>query len=171
MDEKGLLSWDAPEGDWNIMRIGYTCTRSEVSTSSRDWQGNVLDYMDRNAFDYYWNTIVEPILQAAGEKHVGSTLKFMETDSWECGGMNWTDAFADEFRSYCGYDLKLYLPLIAGHVVDNIDTSNAFLADFRKTIAHLVATNHYACFAEHAHQHNMGIQPESAGLMPDRWTV
>ena len=163
MDEKGLLSWDAPEGDWNIMRIGYTCTRSEVSTSSRDWQGNVLDYMDRNAFDYYWNTIVEPILQAAGEKHVGSTLKFMETDSWECGGMNWTDAFADEFRSYCGYDLKLYLPLIAGHVVDNIDTSNAFLADFRKTIAHLVATNHYACFAEHAHQHNMGIQPESAG--------
>ena len=77
--------------------------------------------------------------------------------------MNWTDAFADEFRSYCGYDLKLYLPLIAGHVVDNIDASNAFLADFRKTIGHLVATNHYARFAEHAHQHNMGIQPESAG--------
>ena len=58
MDEKGLLSWDAPEGDWNIMRIGYTCTQSEVSTSSRDWQGNVLDYMDRSAFDYYWNTNV-----------------------------------------------------------------------------------------------------------------
>lgn len=163
MDGEGTLEWDVPAGDWTVMRIGYTCTLAEVSTSSRDWQGNVLDYMDKGAFDFYWDKIVEPILQAAGEKHTGSTLKFMETDSWECGGMNWTDIFADEFRAYCGYDLTRFLPLVGGHVVGNIDTSNAFLADFRKTIAHLVATNHYARFAEHAHQHGMGIQPESAG--------
>lgn len=162
MDEKGALSWDAPQGEWNIMRIGYTCTNSEVSTSSNEWQGNVLDYMSKEAFDYYWNTVVEPIFKAAGD-HVGSTLKFMETDSWECGGMNWTDSFSDEFRAYCGYDLKQYLPLIAGHVVGNVDVSNAFLADFRKAIAHLVANNHYARFAAYAHKNNMGIQPESAG--------
>ena len=29
----------------------------------------------------------------------------METDSWECGGMNWTDKFAEEFKQYRGYDL------------------------------------------------------------------
>lgn len=163
MDDAGVLHWNVPEGKWNIMRIGYTCTQAEVSTSSKGWQGNVMDYMNKDAFDFYWDTVVDPILKAAGEKHVGSTLKYMETDSWECGGMNWTDSFADDFRSYCSYDLKVYLPIIAGHIVGDIDTSNAFLADFRKTIAHLVAVNHYGRFAEHAHQYNMGIQPESAG--------
>lgn len=163
MDNNGNLKWDAPEGEWNIMRIGYTCTNSAVSTSSNNWQGNVLDYMSKGAFDYYWNTVVEPIFKAAGEKHVGSTLKYMETDSWECGGMNWTDSFAKDFYDYNGYDLIRYLPVVAGHIIDDVDKSNAFLADFRKTIAHLVAVNHYARFAEYAHKYNMGILPESAG--------
>lgn len=162
MDKDGLLTWDVPSGEWNIMRIGYTCTQSEVSTSSNGWQGDVLDYMSKEAFDYYWNSVVEPILQVAGD-HAGTTLKFMETDSWECGGMNWTDQFADEFRAYRGYDLLSYLPIIAGHVIEDIQTSNAFLADFRKTLGELVAHNHYARFAEQAHRYNIGIQPESAG--------
>ena len=162
MDKKGLLTCDIPPGEWCIMRIGYTCTNSEVSTSSNSWQGNVLDYMSKEAFDFYWNNVVEPIFNLAGD-HVGTTLKFLETDSWECGGMNWTDNFVDEFCSYRGYDLLTYLPVIAGYVVDDIDTSNAFLADFRKTLGELVAHNHYAQFAEHAHHYNMGIQPESAG--------
>ena len=162
MDKNGILNWDAPVGEWHVMRIGYTCTNSEVSTSSGNWKGNVLDYMSKEAFDYYWNTVVEPIFETAGT-HVGETLKYMETDSWECGGMNWTDGFENEFRLYRGYDLLSYLPIVAGHVVDNIDISNAFLADFRKTLGELVCHNHYACFAEHAHHYNMGIQPESAG--------
>ena len=87
----------------------------------------------------------------------------METDSWECGGMNWTDSFAEDFRTYCGYDPIQYLPLIAGHIVGSVEESDAFTADFRKTLAHLVAVNHYARFADHAHRHAMGIQPESAG--------
>jgi hypothetical protein len=105
---------------------------------------------------------VEPIFQAAGD-HVGTTLKYMETDSWECGGMNWTDTFAEEFMHYRGYDLLPYLPVVAGYVVDDLESSNAFLADFRKTLGDLVAHNHYARFQEYAHRHGMGIQPESAG--------
>ena len=54
MDENGLLRWNVPEGDWNVMRIGYTCTRAEISTSSKGWQGNVMDYMSKDAFDFYW---------------------------------------------------------------------------------------------------------------------
>lgn len=162
MDGKGLLIWDAPEGEWNIMRIGYTCTKAHVSTSSEGWQGRVLDYLSKDAFSFYWQSVVEPILAASGE-HAGTTLKFMETDSWECGGMNWTGNFADEFRNYRNYDLKSYLPVIAGHIVDNMDATHAFLADFRKTLADMVAHNHYAYFAEYAHENGMGIQPESAG--------
>ncbi|MEA3463172.1 MAG: glycosyl hydrolase [Bacteroidota bacterium] len=162
MDAAGKLDWEAPAGEWVVLRIGYTCTPSHVSTSSNDWQGNVLDYMSMEAFDFYWKDVVEPIFEAAGD-HVGTTLKYMETDSWECGGMNWTDKFAEEFMDYRGYDLISYLPVVAGFVVDDLESSNAFLADFRKTLADLVAYNHYARFQEYAHQYDMGIQPESAG--------
>jgi len=162
MDAEGKLSWEAPEGEWVVLRIGYTCTPSHVSTSSNHWQGSVLDYMSKEAFDFYWKDVVEPIFEVAGE-HVGTTLKYMETDSWECGGMNWTDMFGEEFMHYRGYDLISYLPIVAGYVVDDMESSNAFLADFRKTLADLVAYNHYARFQEYAHQYDMGIQPESAG--------
>ncbi len=162
MDSTGLLTWNAPSGEWRIIRFGYTCTGSHVSTSSGKWQGNVLDYMSKAAFDFYWDDVVEPIFTVAGH-HVGSTLKYMETDSWECGGMNWTDEFAAEFKSYRGYDILSYLPIAAGFIIDDIETSNAFLADFRKTLGDLVAYNHYARFQEIAHSYNMGIQPESAG--------
>ena len=162
MDETGKLTWDAPDGEWSIMRIGFTCTGSHVSTSSGDWQGSVLDYMSKEAFDFYWNDVVEPIFKAAGE-HIGTTLKYMETDSWECGGMNWTDKFSGEFMNYRGYDILHYLPVVAGYVIDDINTSNSFLADFRKTLGDLVAYNHYARFQEYAHKYNMGVQPESAG--------
>jgi hypothetical protein len=162
MDADGNLNWKAPDGEWSILRIGYTCTDSHVSTSSGDWQGSVLDYMSKDAFDFYWNDVVEPIFKAAGD-HVGTTLKFMETDSWECGGMNWTDNFPDEFKNYRGYDLLNFLPVVAGYVIEDIPTSNAFLSDFRKTLGDLVAHNHYAVFQDYAHKYNMGVQPESAG--------
>ena len=162
MDVNGNFTWDAPSGDWSILRIGYTCTDSHVSTSSGEWQGSVLDYMSKEAFDFYWDDVVVPILKAAGD-HVGTTLKYMETDSWECGGMNWTDDFVMEFEKYRGYNVVNYLPLVAGYVINDVETSNAFLADFRKTLGDLVAYNHYARFAEHAHENNIGIQPESAG--------
>jgi hypothetical protein len=162
MDAGGKLVWEVPAGEWVILRLGYTCTPAHVSTSSNQWQGSVLDYMSREAFDFYWKDVVEPIFAAAGD-HVGTTLKYMETDSWECGGMNWTDKFAEEFKHYRGYDLLNYLPVVAGYVVDDLGTSNAFLADFRKTMGDLVAYNHYKRFQEYAHRYDMGIQPESAG--------
>ena len=162
MDPDGRVRWTVPAGKWVLMRIGYTCTNAAVSTSSAGWQGNVLDYMSPEAFDFYWNTVVEPILRSV-RGHVGKTLKYMETDSWECGGMNWSDRFADHFRKYCGYDPVPWLPVIGGYVVDDMEATHGFLADFRKAIADAVAVNHYGRFAEYAHRNGMGIQPESAG--------
>ena len=161
-DADGNLNWNVPEGEWIIMRVGYTPTGAKVSTSSRNYQGLVLDYLSADAIHYYLSTVVDPIFEAAGH-HVGTTLKFMETDSWECGGMNWSDNFASDFKALNGYDIISYLPVVGGYVVDDMDKTSAFLADFRKTVGWAVANNHYRNFGEYAHRHNMGIQPESAG--------
>lgn len=162
MDSEGNLDWTCPEGEWSVLRIGYTCTGAVVSTCSKGWDGLVLDYMSPEAFDFYIDNVVEPIFADAGH-HVGKTLKFLETDSWECGGMNWSEGFDTYFKKLNGYSLLPYLPVIAGFVVDDIPTCNSFLADFRKAIADAVAQNHYRRFSEYAHRHGMGIQPESAG--------
>ena len=94
MSEDGMLRWRCPEGEWVILRMGYTCTGAVVSTCSKGWNGLVLDYMDTEAFDFYISEAVQPILDDAAH-HVGRTLKYMETDSWECGGMNWSKGFED----------------------------------------------------------------------------
>ena len=162
MNADGTLTWDVPAGAWTILRFGYTLTDAHVATYSGDWKGLVIDYLSKEAFDRYWGEVVEPLLQKAGPL-VGTVLKQLETDSWECGGMNWSPNFAADFKKYRGYDPIPYLPVIAGKIVENRQVSNAFLADFRKTLADCVSDNHYRVFAEHAARYKMGIQPESAG--------
>ena len=158
----GVLRWNAPGGNWVVMRIGYTPSDAHVSTSSGKWQGRVLDYMSEKHFLRYWNINVEPLMKDAGPL-AGKTLKYLQTDSWELGGINWTDDFSAEFLKRRGYDITPYLPVVAGKIIENRDVSNRFLADLRKTISDLVSDKHYKTFAEQARRYGIGIQPESAG--------
>ncbi len=162
LSEDGTLNWQVPAGKWTVLRLGYTPTTAHVATSSDNWKGHVIDYLSTEVFDRYWYRTVDPLLQKAGPL-AGTVLKQLETDSWECGGMNWSPGFAEEFRRYNGYDIVKYLPVVAGKIIENREASNAFLADLRKTIAHCVSENHYRRFAEHAARYHMGIQPECSG--------
>ncbi len=161
-DKNGVLDWEVPSGEWLVMRFGYTATGSKVSTASGNWQGLVIDYMSKEHFNRYWNTHVEPLMKAIGPL-AGKSLRYLQTDSWEVGGINWTDKFAEEFHKRRGYDILPYLPVITGKIIQNREVSNRFLADFRKTISDCIAENHYGTFAERAKSYGMGIQPESAG--------
>jgi hypothetical protein len=162
MTPEGTLTWQVPSGKWVVLRFGYTPSDAQVSTYSADWKGHVIDYMDSGVLRTYWNDVVQPLLNDIGPL-AGKRLKYLATDSWECGGANWTPQFPSEFSKRRGYDPIPYLPVIAGKIVESRDVSNRFLADFRKTIGDCVAENHYQVFAELAHQHNLGIHPESGG--------
>ncbi len=160
--KNGFLTWEAPAGDWIILRMGYTPTESHVSTSSGLWQGLVLDYLSVKHFNRYWDTHVEPLLKMIGDM-AGKTLKYLQTDSFEAGGLNWTDGFEREFIKRRGYDPTPYLPILAGKIIENRDITNRFLSDFRKTISDCISDNHYRVFAERAKKYGIGLQPESAG--------
>ncbi|MDA3924031.1 MAG: glycosyl hydrolase [Kiritimatiellae bacterium] len=162
VSKDGTLKWSAPAGAWTILRIGYTPTLAHVSTSSDNWQGHVLDYLSKDVFNRYWYDVVDPLLKKAGPL-AGTVLTQLETDSWECGGLNWSPGFAEDFKKFNGYDVIKYLPVVAGKIIESREKSNAFLADFRKTIAHCVSENHYRTFAENAAKYNIGIQPECSG--------
>jgi alpha-L-rhamnosidase len=162
MDSSGKLQWEAPPGEWMILRFGYTSNGSRVSTASGKWQGHVLDYLDADALKWYWSQVIDPVIKEAGPL-AGKSWTMIQTDSWELGGVNWTARFAEEFRKRRGYDIRPWMPVIAGLIVGNREQSNRFLADYRRTIADCIADNHYGTMASLAAEHGMGIQPESAG--------
>jgi hypothetical protein len=162
MDPEGTLRWSVPEGDWVVVRVGYTCSGAHVRTSSHGWTGLVVDYLDADALRWYWQEVVEPLIDDAGPA-VGKTWKYVHTDSWECGGMSWTPGFRDEFRERRGYDVLPFLPIVTGKIVDSRAVSHRLLADFRKTIGDCIAENHYAVMKQLAHEHGIGTHPESGG--------
>jgi hypothetical protein len=162
MDSQGRFQWDAPEGRWEILRFGYSITGAQVSTSSGQWQGLVIDYLDPDALRAYWREIVEPMLTDA-RPWLGRSLKYIHTDSWEAGGMNWTEKFPQEFHKRRGYDLLPFMPVLAGQIVENRAVSNRFLNDFRKTIGDCIADNHYGVMAQLAHANKLETHPESGG--------
>ena len=163
LDPDGVLHWDAPTGDWRILRLGCTLNdHCRVSTSSEGWQGYALDPFDAEAFRRYWDAVVEPLIADAGPL-AGTTLKYLHTDSWEVEVANWTPTLREEFRRRRGYDLLPFLPVIAGAIVDSRPVSNRFLHDFRKTLGDLAIDNHYRLFKDGAHRHGLLIHPESGG--------
>ena len=159
--KNGKLEWNAPAGNWTIIRYGYTCTGAKTSTNSDGWEGLSVDHLNPKAFDLFSRTVILPLITTA--QSVGKSVKFLQTDSWEMGQVSWTNNFPAEFKKFRGYDLEKYMPVLAGRIVGNRDESNRFLHDFRKTVGDCVAEYHYRLFYNLAHQYGLGIHPESGG--------
>lgn len=159
----GTLRWAVPPGEWQLIRFGYTLGDwRHVSTSSDGWKGYALDVLDEGAFGRYWKTVVEPLLEEA-RLWVGRTLKYLHTDSWEIEVFNWTPTLPEAFRQRRGYDLKPWLPVVAGRIINSRQESQRFLEDFRRTLGDLAADNHYRVFSRLASAYGLGIHPESGG--------
>lgn len=163
LDKEGVLRWTAPDGDWQVLRLGFTLNdHCRVSTCSEGWDGYALDPFDAGAFRRYWDAVVEPLIEDAGPL-AGTALKYLHTDSWEVEVANWTPSLREEFSKRRGYDLLPWLPVITGRIVNSRDESNRFLNDFRRTMGDLAIDNHYRLFKERAHRHGLLIHPESGG--------
>ncbi|MGV8091567.1 MAG: glycosyl hydrolase [Mangrovibacterium sp.] len=155
------LNWDAPQGEWLIIRYGWTCKGTKTSTTSKGWGGLSLDHLNPDAFRLFSDSVIIPIVETV--QSVGNSVKYLWTDSWEMGVTNWTNNFSDEFKRFRGYELNEYMPVLAGRVVENQEITNRFLHDFRKTVSDCILENHYRLFASLAHQYGLGIHPESGG--------
>ncbi len=66
-----------------------------------------------------------------------------------------------QFKHLWGYDATPWLPVLAGHIVESAAASDRFLWDFRKTIADLIAIEHYGQLEETLHERGMGHYGES----------
>ncbi|MCF3110197.1 glycoside hydrolase family 2 [Niabella sp. CC-SYL272] len=155
------LNWNAPPGEWIIIRYGWTNTGVVTSTTSDGWNGLSLDHMSPAAFNLFNRSVITPLIQTA--KSAGNSVRYLQTDSWEMGVINWTQDFPAEFRKRRGYDIRRFMPVLAGYLVEDQELTNRFLYDFRKTVGDCILDNHYRLFYNTAHANGMGMHPESGG--------
>jgi hypothetical protein len=161
VDQGGTLTWTFPAGTWEVLRVGYTDSHMHLTDASGE-RGLPLDAMSAHAFDDYWRDAVMPLLDAA-KPYIGTSLRYLVTDSWEAGGTNWTEGFREEFKRRRGYDPLPYLPIVAGRILGCRETSDRFLFDLRRTVADLIAENYYDRFADYARRSGLGTHPEAGG--------
>jgi len=86
--------------------------------------------------------------------------------SYELSGSTWTPGFLAEFESRRGYDMTRYLPVLAGFVVENRQTTDRFDYDYRKTLGDLLVDAFYATATELSNQHGLQLCAEAGGPGP-----
>ncbi len=161
MREEGSLSWEVPEGEWVIIRLGYSLTGRQNHPASPEATGLEVDKLDEDAVRRYINTYLDMYLDATGGNMGAEGLGYVILDSYEAGHMNWTHDFPQEFEQRRGYSILPWIPVLTGRVVESREASESFLWDFRKTIGEMIAANHYDVIGEELHKRGMQRYTES----------
>ncbi len=162
MRPDGTLSWDVPAGKWVVLRMGYSLTGEKNHPASPEATGYEVDKLSAKHVNNYVKTYVGMVSDALGS-NFGKSFRYFLMDSWEAGVENWTDDMIPEFQKRRGYDPTPYLPVLAGRIVESADLSDRFLWDFRRTIADLLAENHYGVATRYFNQHGVGLYAEAMG--------
>jgi len=165
----GRFEWDVPEGNWVILRSGYTLTGHPWSQwhaypdgdTFLGGEGYEIDYLNPASLDDHFNHLGKLVLDEA--KKAGGHLDYLWSDSWECGKLTWTQDFPEQFRRFRGYDLKAYMPVLAGYTVTDTSVSTRFRDDFDRTIQDCIAENFYGHFEALCHRHGLKAGNEAGG--------
>lgn len=141
VDEDGVLHWNVPPGDWQILRIGFSLTGKHNGPAPREATGLEVDKLSADSVVRYLNAYLSTYSDEGGALFDGITG--LLSDSIESGPQNWTENLPAEFKRRHGYDPLPWLPTITGLIIDSPEASDRFLWDFRETIASLYAKSHY----------------------------
>lgn len=151
----GTLSWTPPAGNWCVLRLGYSLLGAFNRPAPPDATGLEADKLSREHMTAYYSYYLDQLKDAAGASMGQRGLQYILNDSWEAGQANWTDTMVAEFTKRRGYNMKPWLPVLAGHVVESSEASDRFLWDFRKTIADLTAEDNYDLLGDMAKARGM----------------
>ncbi len=165
MDANGFLKTKLPEGNWTIMRFGFTSTGAFNWPASDEGRGLECDKLSKTAIEIHYNSFVKRVVE--NSKGVApNALQYVEIDSYEMGGQNWTDGFESIFKDRKGYELKQFLPLFAGRFIDDAETTEAVLGDMRMVCGDLMTENYYGHFTELCHRDGLKTYFEPYGFGP-----
>jgi hypothetical protein len=158
-DSSGTIRWNVPPGEWTVIRFGYTTTGASGNPVRATEKGLECDKMDTTALNLHFGNFPAELIRQAGI-HAGNTFRFLLSDSYECSYTNWTGAFPSEFEKRRGYSIIPWIPVLCGEIIGSANESEAFLYDFRTTIAELIGENYYRHFATLCHRYGLEFHAE-----------
>lgn len=138
----GKLSWNAPEGNWKIIRYGWSLTGKQNHPAPLEATGLEVDKLDPEAWTRYFHNYLDMYKDASDGLMGQRGVQYVLTDSYEAECETWTPAMFNEFKTRRGYDLKKWLPVLSGEIIGSPQQSDAFLFDWRTTIGELIADNY-----------------------------
>ena len=152
MGADGRLDWTPPRGRWTVLRMGYSLTGTENHPATIEATGLEVDKLNAADVKTYIDTYLDNYAEILGPDLMGKHgVRALLNDSTEVGPQNWTNDILEQFQKRRGYDPRPWLPTMTGAVIGDGVKSDAFLYDFRKTLAELTAENHYSVVADAAH--------------------
>lgn len=131
------LTTALPKGNWKILRIGHTTTGHKNETAGAG-KGLECDKLNAETVAFQFEQWFGKAYEMVGRELAKEVLTVYHIDSWESGSQNWTKQLPAEFKARRGYEIVPYLPVLAGYIVNSAEESEAFLHDFRETIAELL---------------------------------
>ena len=162
MHPDGSLDWTPPAGSWVVLRFGYSLLGITNHPATAEATGLEVDKLDRRFVKKYFDTYLDSYKQTVGPELMGKHgIRYVINDSWEAGSQNWTDNMIAQFKKLRGYDPLPWMPVLTGRVVESAQASDRFLWDFRKTIADLIANEHYGQLETTLHERGMAHYGES----------
>lgn len=155
----GILSVRLPAGKWRLLRMGHTST-GHTNATGGGGKGLECDKFSEAAvkkqFEHWFGATFSKVDATLAHR----VLRYIHVDSWECGSQNWSTCFPAEFKQRRGYDLRSYLPLLAGIPIDNVLESEKVLRDVRTTISELVADVFYKTLAKLSKEYGCELSAE-----------
>ncbi|HEC44711.1 MAG TPA: hypothetical protein ENI20_17990 [Bacteroides sp.] len=165
----GELVWNAPAGDWHVVRFVCSNNGQQLIAASPNSKGLFIDFLDPEATRFHFNYIINRLgLQKGGDPD--SPLKSLDDDSMELHeGIQWTTKFSDWFKEHHGYDPLPWLPALMGWTINDEDESGRFNYDYRKTVSDLLIFSHYTTGTEICAEYGMTRTAEAGGPGPPIW--
>lgn len=161
MDPTGKLSWHAPAGSWTVLRFGHVNTGAKNGPAPPEATGFECNKFSPAAAEKHFAGYIGRLTNPGGPGADGR-LKGLLLDSWECRTQTWTPEMEREFKLRCGYDLRHWLPALAGYVVENHEASTRFLRDWRATVNSLYVDGFYGTMARLGHARGLQVAFETA---------
>ncbi|MBL9213396.1 MAG: hypothetical protein JNL92_23230 [Opitutaceae bacterium] len=166
VDRDGRLRWDAPPGEWTILRYVCMVTGERLKVPSPASDGLASDHLNPEATRLHMNHVVAQLRKVLGPDLARSGLTNCYLASYEVVGKVWSPVFAGEFERRRGYALTRYLPAIFGARIGNAETTERFLFDYQKTLGEVVVDAYYRTAAEVARAAGLQIKSEAGGPGP-----
>ena len=172
MAEDGTVTWqEAPQGEWLVMRFVSVSTGGHTKHGRAEALGLECDKLNAAGARLHWQSYTKPVIDSI--RAHGGTLEGICMDSHEAGPQNWTQDMEQEFRRLRGYDIRKYLPTVAGGLIvtggaaeansSRFTFHSSLLTDLRRTISDLITSEYYGEINRLCHAEGLTLTAQAIG--------